>query len=437
MRRKFSWPFVALITFSFAIGAFFGLKLLRDRAKAEGRLESEAKLRILAPPGIFSKEILTEFQRREKIEVELSTETFPASLLRRALKSPPGTYDAVLVFHYQVSALRSERKLAGLYDTKVKFPTSIAPDFRKLPNDRNLMDTAPLLWGLLGTATKKEFERGKMRVGFWPSLLIGLEDSAVLSNVFAMKMQPALGSFESLEEEMKKGLGGFTVPPSVPALISHGSLSFSPLKESGLSFEPLHETRAGGREIYPMWILTLVALNEGDLDRTRRFVKFLLDPAQNTALIQHVRAAASTLRDQNELEVLPKELRPAYLRNFSLDKISLERDERVRGADEVLEQLVLGAGAKISKSIEPVKTPSSELHSAVHLADHLVADRPIDRRAERSVAKKKVAPVKPVETSGDEESDDASVDLSPPAAADAAPPTLPVTAPSEDSAHVD
>lgn len=429
MRRKLSWPFISLIAFSFVAGATWGVKLIRDRTKEEGRLESEAKLRILAPPGIFSKELLNEFQRREKIEVELSVETFPASLLRRALKSAPGTYDAALVFHYQVSALRGERKLATLYDTRAKFPTTIAPDFRKLPNDRNLMDTAPLLWGLLGQASKKEFEHMKLQLAFWPSTLIGLEDSAVQPNAFAMKMQLLLGSLDALENHMKKGAGSFAESaPTGPIVVSHGSLSFSPLKESGLIFEPL---RVGTHEYYPMWILTLAALGDGDLERTRKFVKFLLEPAQNIALVQTTRTAASTLREQSELAVLPKALQASYFRAFSIDKILLERDERIRSADEVLEQMVLGAGAKIVKSVEPIKTAAT-----------IGQATPPPKLA--ASPKKKNAGAKPIEASGDEEVSEGSgdSDVVPPGdsvapSAPAAPANPPATEPSADLPHDD
>ncbi len=430
MRRKLSWPFVALIVFSFTVGAVWGFKLIRDRKAEEGRLESEAKLRILAPPGIFSHELLVEFQRREKIEVELSTETFPASLLRRALKSAPGQYDAAIVFHHQVSALRAERKLASLYDNRVKFPISIAPDFRKLPNDRNLMDTAPLLWGLLGTATKKEFEKLKPHAAFWPSALIGLEDQNIQPNAFATKLQPVLGDLDGLEGRMKKGLGAFSEAPTVPLIVSHASLAFSPLKEAGLTYEPL---RIGNMPYYPMWILTVAALGEGDLERTRKFVKFLLEPAQNIALVQTARSGASTLRDQPELAVLPKNLQASFFRTFPIDQIMLERDERVRAADEVLEQMVLGAGAKIVKSVESIRpTPTSTpvvstAPSATPVAAAVVA--PVIKR-------KKTPPPPPVETSGDEVSEATPEASQPPV--DTAPAIQPApTEPSEELPHDD
>jgi hypothetical protein len=358
MRRKLPWPFIIVILSSFSLGAAWGWKLIRDRAAEEGRLDAEAKIRILAPPGIFTREILIAFQRRERIEVELTTETFPASLLRRALKSTPGQYDLILLYHHQVSALRVERKLMSLYDSRVKFPTSIAPDFRKLPNDRNLMDTAPLLWGVIGLASKKEIgkesekESAKPKAAFWPTFLIGLEDLSVTPAAFVSKQHALLSEFFGLEALMKRGPGGFSDPVDSPLLISHGSLAFSPLKELNLQFEPLRTATA---EFYPMWILTAVAMADGDLERSRKFVRFLFEPAQNVALVQASRVGATTLREQEGLETIPAILQAAHFRTFPIDKISLERDERIRLADEVLEQTLLGAAIKVVKVPESAK----------------------------------------------------------------------------------
>jgi hypothetical protein len=422
MRSKLSWPFILVILCSFIFGAAWGWKMLRDRTSAEGRLESEARLRVLAPPGILSRELLVEFQRREKIEVELAVETFPGSLLRRALKSAPGQYDLILAFHHQVSALRAERKLAPLFDARVKFPTTIAPDFRKLPNDRNLMDTAPLLWGLLGLATSKEVESLKPKVAFWPSFLIGLEDSEMTATAFASKIQPMLGRFDHLDAQLRKGPGGFTDKPTTPVVISHASLAFSPYSEMNLRFEPLKDH---GGEVYPLWILTAVGIADGDIERARKFVRFLLEPAQNLAIVQTARVGATTLREQAGLETLPKNLQASFFRTFPIDKISIERDERIRNADDILEQMALGANLK-------VETP-------------IVHNRPVADATPVATPRPKVKPmaaVKPKPTptpaSGDEEEGTAVEEVAPavvPAAAEE--PNGEAKAPLEQPSHDD
>ena len=353
MRRKLPWPFIVVIICSFFLGAMWGWKLLHDRAVEEGRLDAEGKLHVLAPPGLLSRELLLEFQREEKIEVEIQTETFPASLLRRALKSSPGQYDLALLYHHQVSALRIERRLAPLYDSRAKFPTTIAPDFRKLTGDRNLMDTAPLLWGFLGLAVPQDPKAvaAKPKLAFWPSFLIGLDDISIAPSTFAAKVQAQLGGLQDIEALMLEGPGGYRGPTTTPLIVSHGALAFSPLKEASLRFQAL---KNGDQDVYPLWILTATALADGDVERSRRFVRFLLEPRNNLALVQAARVGASTLREQEGLESLPEILQASYFRKFPINQILIERDERVRLADEVLEQAALGASIKVAK---PTATP--------------------------------------------------------------------------------
>ncbi|CAN5525858.1 hypothetical protein BH10BDE1_BH10BDE1_15030 [soil metagenome] len=432
MRSKLPWPIIIIIICSFIFGAAWGWKLLRDRAFEEGRLEAESRLRVLAPAGILSHEMLVEFQRREKIEVELSTETFPGSLLRRALKSAPGQYDLLLVFHHQVSALRAERKLSALFDNRVKFPTNIAPDFRKLPNDRNLMDTAPLLWGVLGLASKKELDTQKPTVAFWPSFMIGLEDPELSVNAFATKIQPMLGGFDHFEAQLKKGPGGFSEVPISPVVVSHASLAFSPYKEMNLQFAPL---KSRDREAYPLWILTAVGVADGDIDRARKFVRFLLEPAQSLALVQTARVGATTLREQPGLETLPKELQASYFRTFPIDKISVERDERVRNADDVLEQMANGANLKAA--------PTSAHTRPIAGTQAIGPAAPVVKPAVKATARK----AKPTPSRGDEEQEGseevapssapaeaasgAAILVEPPTGEPAAEPAASTTAPSE------
>lgn len=393
MRRKLPWPFIIVIICSFFLGALWGWKLLHDRAVEEGRLDAEGKLHVLAPPGILSRELMLEFQRQEKIEIEIETETFPASLLRRALKSTPGQYDLALLYHHQVSALRIERRLAPLYDSRAKFPTTIAPDFRKLPNDRNLMDTAPLLWGLMGLGVPAG-STGKPKLAFWPSFLIGLDDVSVAPPTFVAKVQSQLGGLQEIEELMKQGPGGYKGPPTTPIIVSHGALAFSPLKEANLKFEAL---KLDDHEVYPLWILTATALADGNVERSRKLIRFLLEPKNNLALVQASRVGATTLREQDGMESLPEPLQAAHFRKFPIDRILLERDERVRLADEVLEQAALGASIKVAK---PVETPKPK---AIPAAPAISDEAPAATPRPKAVVKPKPTPAEVHEESDVEE----------------------------------
>ena len=99
---------------------------------------------------------------------------------------------------------------------------------------------------------------------------------------------------------------------------------------------------------------------DGDLERSRKFVRFLFEPAQNVALVQSSRVGATTLREQEGLESIPANLQAAHFRTFPIDKILLERDERIRLADELLEQTLLGAAIKVVKVPEVTK-PVAEI----------------------------------------------------------------------------
>lgn len=281
------------------------------------------------------------------------------------------------------------------------------------------MDTAPLLWGLIGLGVPAG-NTAKPKLAFWPSFLIGLDDMSVAPPTFVAKVQAQLGGLQEIEDLMKQGPGGYKGPPTTPIIVSHGSLAFSPLKEAALKFEGL---KLADHEVYPLWILTATALADGNVERSRKLIRFLLEPKNNLALVQASRVGATTLREQDGLETLPESLQASYFRKFPIDKILIERDERVRLADEVLEQAALGASIKVAKPVEtpkpkmaPPGAPGSDEAPAV-----AATPRP------KPVAKPKPTP--PPEDVHEEESD--VVEGAAPAAAGD------VTAPSESQPHDD
>lgn len=375
MQRKWHWPLITVVLTSFLLGAAWGIKLIRDRAESEGRLEADAVLNILAPTGFLPKELLIEFQKQERVQVVLHEEPFPSALLRRALKASPGQFDLIIAYHYQVSALRNERRLTSLYDSRVKFPTNIAPDFRKLPDDRNLMDTAPLQWGLLGVATPAAPTSASVsaaktttpRLGFWPAILIGGETSELPPQNFVSSLRSATEDLRQQQHE--KYMSRFqsasvaeieeaVMPPSY-LVVSHGSLAFAPLKDLKFELRPIKSQSVSDlkSENFMLWVLTAVALSDGDLERSRKLVRFLLDPVQNLKLVQHTKTGATTLRNQDGFEQLPKQLQSNYFRTFPIDQIRIERDERVRQVDDLLEQAVLGAAIVSKATPTPAPTP--------------------------------------------------------------------------------
>lgn len=352
---RWRWPILTVIVSSFSLGALWGWKMIQDQAEEEGRLESLSEINLLAPQGLIPKRLLTEFQKQERIRVILHEDRYPGSLIRKALKSSPGQYDAVVIFHYQVSALRAERRMISLFDTRVKFPTSISPDFRKLPDDRNLMDTAPLQWGLIGRAHQKNSdEKAPLRFAVWPGLLIGGEAADLPPANFVSKFLPALAAMNN-DQNL---LNNVTSPNPLDAfLISHATLSFAPYKDLQLDFSGLPINGQVNERGFFLWVLTLTAMSDGNLEGVRKLMRFLLEPAQNLALVQSAKIGATTLRDEEALNSLPEPLRSSYFRKFPLQSIVVERDERIRQADDLLEQAILGAAIIPKATPIPKPTP--------------------------------------------------------------------------------
>lgn len=346
---RWRWPILTVIVSSFSLGALWGWKMIQDQAEEEGRLESLSEINLLAPQGLIPKRLLTEFQKRERIRVILHEDRYPGSLIRKALKSSPGQYDAAVVFHYQVSALRAERRLISIFDNRVKFPTSISPDFRKLPDDRDLMDTAPLQWGLIGRAhPKNSDEKAPLRFAVWPGLLIGVESADLPATNFVSKYLPSMTAM-SIDQNL---LNNVTNPNPLDAfLISHATLSFAPYQDLQLEFSGLPVNEQRKERGFLLWVLTLTAMSDGNLEGVRKLMRFLLEPAQNLALVQSAKIGATTLRDKEALDSLPEPLRSSYFRKFSLQSIIVERDERIRQTDDLLERAILGA------AITPKATP--------------------------------------------------------------------------------
>lgn len=389
-----SWPFIIVVLFSFALGSFWGWRLIQERNEAEGRFVADSHFRLIAPTGLIPESLIRKFEKQERVAVELTSEPSPATLLRKLLKSAPGQYDSAMIFHHQLPSVRTERKLQSLFDSRNRFPIVIAPDFRKLTEDRNLMETAPLLWGFLGAASRKtsppsreilnqaRWDGKHMTIGMWPSWLTAyLPSPETLPIELIRKISPALRNQKSFFETTITDETSF-------AIVTHGQMNHEPFQRDW-SFASLDHG-------FPLWILTSIAVSDGNTEMARKWLQFLLEPAVSREFTLKSRGGASTLRTMEDSD-LPKELKPSHLRSVSIQEVLLDRDERVRQADDLIEQTL--AGAQLSA---PTPTPAP------------TAPKPV-------VSRKKPVTV-PVETSGD---------------AEQALPLPSATAPSEEQSHAD
>ena len=391
-----SWPFITVVLLSFALGSFWGWRLIQERNEAEGRFIADSHFRLLAPAGLIPDTIIREFEKQERVAVELTSESSPATLLRKLLKSAPGQYDSAMIFHHQLPSVRTERKLQSLYDSRNRFPIVIAPDFRKLTEDRNLMETAPLLWGFIGLASRKSapparevlhqprWDGKHMTIGIWPSwLTVYLPSPETPPIELIRKISPALQNQKSFFETTVTDEAHF-------ALLTHGQMTQEQFQKEWTFTSFDHG--------YPLWILTSIAVADGNTEMAQKWLRFLLEPTVSRELTIKSRGGASTLRTMEEAD-LPKELKPSYLRSIPIQDVLLDRDERIRQADDLIEQTL--AGAQLSP---PMPTPA--------------APKPVISRKKQITA--------PVETSGDASGD-----------TEVAPAQPNTTAPSEEQSHAD
>lgn len=398
-----SWPFIIVVLLSFGLGSFWGWRLIQERNETEGRFIADSHFRLLAPAGLIPDSIIREFEKQERVAVELTSEPSPATLLRKLLKSAPGQFDSAMIFHHQLPSVRTERKLQSLYDSRNRFPIVIAPDFRKLTEDRNLMETAPLLWGFIGLASRKtatpptreilsqsRWDGKHMTIGVWPSWLTAyLPSPETLPIELVRKISPSLRNQKSFFET--------TVTDETNlAVLTHGQMNQEPFQKDW-SFTSLDHG-------YPLWILTSIAVADGNTELARKWLHFLLEPTVSREFTIKSRGGASTLRTMEEADI-PKELKPSYLRSIPIQDVLLDRDERIRQADDLIEQTL--AGAQLSA---PTPTPLP------------IAPKPV-------VSRKKPATA-PIETSAktSEHASGQSEEASPPPSA---------TAPSEEQSHAD
>ena len=155
---------------------------------------------------------------------------------------------------------------------------------------------------------------------------------------------------------------------------------------------------------YPLWILTSIAVADGNTEMARKWLHFLLEPAVTREFTIKSRGGASTLRTMEDADI-PKELKPSYLRSIPIQDVLLDRDERIRQADDLIEQTL--AGAQLSA---PTPTPAP------------IVPKPVVSRKKPVTA--------PVETSA-KTSDHAS------GQSEEASPLPSATAPSEEQSHAD
>ena len=310
------WPLILVIGASFLFGAVYGIYLVRNREAELGRGPVETKLKIITPPQFIDinspgfHNFKTRIRRDLGLDLEIEVAESNLQLLLKALRSAPGTYDAGLLFHYQIRPLRHERRLDPLFlipgsssdHQRIglsKQPSIVAPDFRILPEGRDLRTALPLFWGFL--------EAEKSGPGA----------------VWATSMSKAIGK-----------------DPATPSSATRRTL----------------------------WVASLVAIEGGQWEAVRELSKALLgeSPSLMFSLVQ-ASPGRSTLRwpdeskrDLEDLERWNKEFDPSAFRDASLLDLEMPSDEVLQALDENREPSKLGREASITtESVGDRERPGS------------------------------------------------------------------------------
>jgi hypothetical protein len=313
------WPLILVIGASFLFGSGYGIYLVQKREAELGRRPVETQLKIIAPPQFLDLNgpAFYNFKTRIRSEVGLDLQIESAEtnlqLLLKALRSAPGTYDAALLFHYQLRPLRHERRLDPLFAGPsasgqqrtglARSPIVIAPDFRILPDGRDLRTGLPLFWGFLEVQSAAP-------VPLWATSL-------------------------------SKGLS---------------STSITNLKDQKRT----------------LWVLSLVALEGGQWEGVRKLTKALVDesPSLLVALVQAspgrstFRWSEDKKREIEDLEKWNKDFDPAAFRSVSLLELEMPSDEVLQAFDENRDP------SKTNRSASPESSEPSHEHEGHTHEDH-------------------------------------------------------------------
>lgn len=284
---QWKWPLILVIGASFLFGSGYGVFLVQKREAELGRGPVETQLKLIAPPQFLDltspafHNFKTKLRAEAGIDLQVESAESNLQLLLKALRSAPGTYDAALLFHYQLRPMRHERRIDPLFagpqvsQTQQRTglarpPTVVAPDFRILPDGRDLRTGLPLFWGFID---------------------------------------------------------GASIPTQVPPWASSMSKAISSSSDNSRK---------------TLWVLSLVALEGGQWESVRKLTRAMIDdgPSLIFSLMQAspgrstFRWNESQRKEIEDLEKWTKDFDPADFRKVSLLELEMPTDEVLQALDE-------------------------------------------------------------------------------------------------------
>lgn len=337
--------FYILLVIAVTAGLALGYMVHLDRLAAlEGRANPDSTLRVLAIKGVLPREFLLDFERESGIRVIVSEADSPESLWDR-FESPTETFDLVSLFSYQIPHAIHAVKLQPLDPAKVRGFGSVSADFRDVPGELGNQRVLPVLWGATGIlydsskfnsapdSWKDVFSRGKSigKVGLlasaidlarWlPEPAEGAEESEEpLPEAVVRRTLNQLLSMATLSTSAMSSLELLTHKEFAAIQMNHGETAFLPAESASWKFT-LPEEKAG------FWILSLAMTRETKSEaEVHRFLDHVMI-AENSAKLALGARQASTNKAVETLDI-DSRLKPSYLREMPLTRLSLLRDFR-------------------------------------------------------------------------------------------------------------
>lgn len=367
--RSLRIPLFIVIVLSFGFGVGWGIKLHRDKQRAQGLLKAAPQLHVLAYKGILSREMLEAYEIESGFPIALTEVSTPEELWEK-IETPPDEnrprYDLVTLMSYQVPIATHLLRIQPLDLRLIKNLNAISADFRSIPGDMNHERLVPLLWGLTGILYRaKEFSNPpqswaevlerKPSAGQGRTPRIGLLSSTVdLTRLLKLpdtempdlrKPLADLIAKASLSRDFLSAASLFQSPETPSVIqINHGEARFAPANSPDWHF-------VFPREKASLWILSMALTQEAqNTTEAHRFLDFLLQQKSAVAISRSARQA-STNRWVEESELDPQ-LKPSYLRQVPLTQYMLWGDfSRSREIRALLPETTV-----VKESLQPVTT---------------------------------------------------------------------------------
>jgi spermidine/putrescine transport system substrate-binding protein len=321
---------------SILLGVGVGLQIKKSRERSNQQATDHlATVKVLALKGLFSSELLARFKAQTSFDVMITEADNPEDLWDKLEAPAPasGPYDLVVLFSYQVALATQLTRIQPIDPQKLKGFDATSPDFRELPGEKGFHSVVPLLWGATGllydtkktsapdswAATFKD-PRFKGKIGFpaWSSEIVRLLNITSETKDLKRALAPFLSNVKLATDDLSPA--SLFKPNDSPwiVLASYGETAFAPLNNQQWKFIIPQEKSS-------LWVLSLgVTRDSQNTNESSRFLEFLLEKDSAIALSQSYRQA-STNRLVEASPIDPR-LKPSYLRQLPLTKISLFKD---------------------------------------------------------------------------------------------------------------